>query len=120
MIEDYFTDTVTLCNPTRDEWDRTTWGYTETECRLQKYERALNVNGESILAKWKLWLPYSLQNSVSVSTRVYLGSGLSNGSTGSGGTGTGGPSELPNQTYQCVEPRYEKDFDGSHLEVILG
>lgn len=108
MIEDYFTDTVTLCNPTRDEWDRTTWAYTETTCRLQRYERTINVNGESILARWKLWAPYTLQSDVSIKTRVYLGSGLTE------------ESNLPDQTYQSIEVRYEKDFDGAHLEVILG
>jgi len=114
VIEGYFTDTVTLCNPTHDQWDRTTWTYTETECRLQRYERTINSNGESILARWKLWLPLSVSSSVTTKTRVYLGNGLVNASPGVSA------SSLPSQTYQVIESRYEKGFSNSHVEAILG
>lgn len=105
MIDDYFTDVVTLCNPTRDQYGRTTWSYLEVNCRLQQYERIRLINGETKQARWKVWFISSLP--ITSATRIYFGSGLSAGDP------------LPGQTFIVQETRYQKRFSESHIEAIL-
>ena len=95
MINDYYTDRATVCNPTTDEWDRVSWVYTEYDCRLEKYERTIQANGES---------------------RIYLGTGLENAGSGSGTGSEASP--LPDEVFLVLQRNYFKDFDAHHLEVI--
>jgi len=118
MIEDYNTDRVTVCNPTTDEWDRITWFYTEYDCRLERYEKTIQKNGESIKASWRIFLPYDAD--VRGDSRIYLGVGLQNAGTGSSGSpsgGTGNASPLPNEVFLVIDRNWEKDFDKNHLEI---
>lgn len=114
MINDYYTDRVTVCNPTTDQWDRVTWYYTEYDCRLEKYERTIQANGESKGASWKIFLDYTAD--VRPDSRIYLGTGLENAGSGSG-TGSE-PSPLPDEVFLVLQRNYFKDFDAHHLEVI--
>lgn len=115
MINDYFTDRITICNPSTDEWDRVTWVYTEYDCRLERYERTIQFNGESTGASWKIFMNYDVD--VRPDSRIYLGTGLNNSQSGSGSGSEASP--LPDETFLVLQRKYMKDFDAHHVEVIL-
>jgi hypothetical protein len=119
MINDYFTDYVVVCTPTRDEWDQTTWTFTEYECRVDRYDKTLNINGESRQASWKLMMNFNA--AVDADSRIYIGRITDLELPGSSQTSysSGATYSLPDQVYQVMRYFPAKGFDSSHLEVWL-
>jgi len=104
MIENYFTDIITVCTPTYDEWDQVSWTYTSYSGRVENRLRTINVDGEQRQAKYKIFLSKSAI--VSNSSRIYLGTVIQNTAP-----------DLPDQIYQIIEIYYPKGFTESHIEV---
>lgn len=119
MIEDYFNRTITLCRPVRDKFERTTWYYTEYEVRLMEHYRTILVNGEYKNSSFKIFFPANAD--IKSDDRIYVGTGLTNptsGSSGSGSGSTGGGSALPAQTYVIIKKDQNDGFEKDHFEVI--
>lgn len=109
MIEDYYTDRVTICNPIADEWDNVSWSYEIENCRLIKKEKTLRVNGEEKRASYKVALRYNAN--VRSNSRIYIGAVA---------VLSGSGAELPTENlYLILEVYRVQDFEGSHLEVTI-